>query len=162
MRGISKGLAVGLLGAALTACGGSGGGGGGNGDDGCGPVVGDGNESFDTAGTITDTLDDSVNGEVVEGEATGADPFDIFKFTAPADGNYDITLNWDNATNDLDLEIYNLAVDPNFPIAESDEINTNVEQVNDVALTAGGMLHILVLAWDSNCTVQNYTLTVQQ
>ena len=154
-------LAVVVLGASLGACGGGGGGGGGGGDSANNGFVGDGDETFETAGTITDTVNDSVNGVVINNRATGEDPFDIHAFTAPSAGNYNVLLSWGDAAIDLDLEVYNLAVDNTDPVGESKNVNTDVEQVNDIVLAGGDVVHIRVLAWNSNGVEQSYTLTVQ-
>lgn len=167
---MTKTLAIALLGASLAACGGSGGGdddddtGGGGGTGGtvdCGPMVGDGDEvGFTTPGIITDTVNDSVNGGVLSGAPTGADPVDIYMFTAPTAGTYVVTLNWDNAGNDLDLEVYDLLIDNTDPVARSTAQNTNTEQVTVNAPNDARDLHLLVLAWDTACVEQTYMLTV--
>jgi hypothetical protein len=104
MHSIVKTLAIALLGASLGGCGGSGGGG----DDppppaaGCGTMVGDGDESFASAGTITTTVNDSVNGAIANNVGTGADPFDIYAFTAPTGGTYAVRVDWADAAIDID------------------------------------------------------------
>lgn len=160
MSSVVKILAVGLLGAFLGACGGGGGGGGG-GDSDSNSIGGDGDETFETAGTITGTVNDSVNGVVINNRATGPDPFDIHAFTAPSAGNYSVLLNWSDAAQDLDLEVYHLAVDNTDPVGESKAINTDFERVNDIVLAGGDIVHIRVLAWDTNDIEQSYTVTVQ-
>ena len=150
-----RALLVALLGISLVACGGGDGDGGGN-------VLGgtDNNDSFNTADPIDDSANGSVQGELEGGTPTGPDPEDYFRFTAPTAGNYDFTLTWDDPAFDLDLELYNLVVDPDFPIRFGSGTN-GMEKVNDLVLFGGDIIHIRVLATNSPDETQSYVLTIE-